>query len=214
MKQQSYFRTLVFTVFVVLATIAMILCLVLVPFTRTFLPFIVTVEIGLFLIIIYCIVSVIRKEKQFDAMSNPSNYVVKFDTCPDYFNRKYDESSRKFYCSNDYVVQHPLDSSRRAIMKLMLFDPLQQSLQFPSNHSNEYINKQNGSQVKPLPTEKFYLDVFQDKSLKGTIEKCALVDDTALTTIPDDTVEFRADYKKLPWTSVTSRCNGLYAKYM
>jgi hypothetical protein len=182
-----------------------------VPASRNYLAFIVTIEVGLFLIIAYCIVTIMNKEKLFDEMSNPKNYVVKFDDCPDYFNRKYDESTRKFYCSNEYIVEHPLDSSRQAIMKMMLYDPNNVNIQFPNNHSNEYMNVNGSVPTKPIPSEKFYVDVFQNKTLKDTSDRCSLVDDSSVKVFENDTIENRADYKKLPWTSVRSRCNGLYA---
>ncbi len=214
LKQQSYFRTLVFTVMSAFVTLVLMALLFFVPSTREFLTFIVTIVLGLFLIIIYCVVTIMKKEKQFLDMSNPENYVVKFDDCPDYFNKRYDEASRKFYCSNEYIVEHPVDKSRQAIMKLMLYDENNTSIQFPNYHSNEYLNNQGGSVSKPIPSEKFYTDVFQDKSLTNTALKCSLVDDSSVREVVDDPIENRKEYKKLPWTSVRSRCNGLYAKYL
>ena len=155
-----------------------------------------------------------RKEKQFLEMSNPENYVVKFDDCPDYFNKRYDEASKKFYCSNEYIVQHPLDNTRQAIMKIMLHDPTNTSIQFPDYHSDEYMNNKGGTTSKPIPSEKFYSDVFQTKNLKDTLQRCGLVDDSSVQQIENDPIENRKEYKKLPWTSVRSRCNGLYAKYI
>jgi len=192
----------------------MIAVVIFVPQAKQLTPLIVTIEVGLFLITIYCIRQVILKEKQFVEMSNPKNYVVNFDDCPDYFNRKYDEASRKFYCSNEYIVEHPVDTAKQAIMKLMLHDPTSTTIQFPNYHSNEYMNTKGGTSSKPIPSEKFYSEVFQDKSLTDNIKRCNIVDDSSVVDVVNDPIENRKEYKKLPWTSVRSRCNGLYARYV
>ena len=213
-KQKSYFRTLVFTVIATFVSIALMGALIISPQVKKFTVLIATIEIGLFITIVYCIRQVIRKEKQFAEMSDPNNYVVNFDSCPDYFMRKYDEMSRKFYCSNEYVVEHPVDSTKKAIMKMMLFDPTETALQFPNYHSNEYMNMQGGTSSNPIPSEKFYSDVFQDKSLPDNLKRCNLVDDSSVADVPNDPIANRKEFKKLPWTSVRSRCNGLYARYV
>lgn len=215
LKQKSYFRTLVFTIIATLISLILIAIVFFVPDAENYLLLVVTIVVGLFLIILYCIRQVLLKEKQFVQMSDPKNYVVNFDECPDYFNRKYDEASRKFYCSNEYIVEHPADSSKQAIMKVMLFDPKNTNIQFPNYHSNEYLNRQAGGAIsKPIPSEKFYTDVFRDKSLNDNVKRCNLVDDSSVKEIVNDPIENRKEYKKLPWTSVRSRCNGLYAKYI
>lgn len=214
LKQQSYFRTLVFTVMAALVSVMLMVLVFFVPQTRDYLALIITIQIGLFLIIAYCIRSVMNKEKDFDNMSNPDNYVVKFDSCPDYFNRKLDAVSKRFYCSNEYVVPHPYDPSRQVIAKMMLHDPTNVAIQFPDNHSNEYMNTQGAVASKPLPSEKFYIDVLYDKSLKTIADKCALVDESSVREVPNDPIENRKEYKQLPWTSVRSRCNGLFSKYL
>jgi hypothetical protein len=213
-KQKSYFRTLVFTIIATLISFALIAVIIFVPQAKQYTSLIVTIEVGLFLITIYCIRQVILKEKQFQQLSDPKNYVVNFDDCPDYFNRKYDEASRKFYCSNEYIVQHPIDSAKQAIMKLMLYDPTDTTIQFPNYHSNEYMNTQSGTPSKPIPSEKFYPEVFLDKSLTDNIKRCNLVDDSNVIEVANDPIENRKEFKKLPWTSVRSRCNGLYARYL
>jgi len=213
-KQKSYFRTLVFAIISTLISVGLIAVVLLVPQAKQLTTLIVTIQAGLFLITIYCIRQVILKEKQFVKMSDPQNYVVNFDDCPDYFNRKYDEASRKFYCSNEYIVEHPVDTAKQAIMKLMLHDPTNTTIQFPNYHSNEYMNTKGGTSSKPIPSEKFYSEVFQDKSLTDNIKRCNIVDDSSVVEVVNDPIENRKEYKKLPWTSVRSRCNGLYARYV
>lgn len=184
-----------------------------IPKTREFIYLFITLQIGIFLIIGYCFYAIIQKEKQFNEMANPANYVIKFDDCPDYFNKKYDAKEKRFYCANEYVVEHPLEPSKKAYMKIIKAN-LDGTLNFPFNHSNVFLNYSNNRPVPPNPTEKFYTDIFQKQEFKDTQARCTLIDETSPPPENvNDTIFRRADFKLLPWTSVKSRCNGLYGQY-
>lgn len=208
-RKVSYFRTLIFTVIAAIFS----LCLFAVLFVeggRQYLPFVVTVEMGLFLIIAYCIWLIVAREKVLDSQKDPKNYSLKFDICPDYFIKKYDEDSKKFYCSNEYTaVDKKRPSTKSYTMKIVHADtPL------PAKHSSTFkvIDPNTSTASDPDTWDKFFTNALYDATLKTDRERCKVVDPAETLATGDAGFKIGTGLKKIPWTYVRTRCDGLYGK--
>jgi hypothetical protein len=173
---------------------------------KEWLTFVVVVEIGIFSIIGYCIWLIVKREKAIESQRDPKNYSLKFDSCPDYYIKKFDDSVQKSYCSNEYAVvdkKNPL--SQKLTMKL-----IQDGSSAPQNHSTTFITKDaaTGSPKKPEPWDKFFTDELYDPVIKSDQERCDIINPSVAAK--DD--KFAGKYKSLPWTYVRTRCDGLYSK--
>jgi hypothetical protein len=173
--------------------------------TRQYLVLIIALEIGIFSIIIYCIWAIVNRERLLDKMKDPNNYVLKFDSCPDYYVKKFDTTLKKDFCSNEYIVYNKLKPLERVIMKIVDAD----KGFLPSSHVTTFYDRSTGTARTPEPSDKFLLDSMYDSVLKSNKERCDVID-PAIAERADGKL---AGYKYLPWTSVKSRCNGLYGKY-
>ena len=84
-KKISYTNTLFFTIFNAIFAIILVLLLFFRIIPSEYMYFIIGVEVGVVLIVAYCIYRIIRFEKFLEAMRNPKNLYIPFDSCPDYF---------------------------------------------------------------------------------------------------------------------------------
>jgi hypothetical protein len=163
---------------------------------REYLPFIITLEVGIFGIIAMCITQIIMNELALDRLKQLFSSRITFDTCPDYYTKR-DVGDREL-CANEYVVQDSRGS--RFIMKLYPDDdklnPIKGMRPFPTTHSYDY----KGDEPK---YEKFYLSELEnEKSFKSVEEKCAPL------YIPptDPALEYLKGYDLVPWTTIRSKC--------
>jgi hypothetical protein len=203
-RKVSYFRTLIFTVFAAVFSLGLF-AILFIEGGKQFLPFVVTVEIGLFLIIAYCIWLIVVREKFLDNQKDPKNYNMKFDICPDYYIKRYDETKKKFFCSNEYTVvdkKHP--STKSYTMKIV-----RDTMSLPSTHSSTYmtVDPNTSVAINPETWDKFFTDTLYDTSLKTDRDRCKVVD-PSVSPVPGD--KFGDGFKKVPWTYVRTRCDGLY----
>lgn len=95
----SYFNTLMFTIFTGIVSLG-VLSFLFFDFGKKFIYFIIAFEVGVFMLIAYCLYKIISGDKKINAKDK---YVVRFDECPDYYSKKIIEG--KEYCFNEYVVK-------------------------------------------------------------------------------------------------------------
>lgn len=214
-KQVSYFRTLIFTIF---AFIISLMLLALAWFKRDLVTFVTIVEVAIFVIIGYCISNIVNYEKTLQAMRSANNYVLKMDSCPDYYVKRFDPLTTKDFCSNEYrVVDKSSPTGEKVIMKILpqmkdvnmggLVVPNPGNPTFPTKHSSEFMTEEGKVSKEPRPIDKFYISALD--SFKTTKNKCELIN--PYSTIGDDS-RLR-ELKQVPWTYARSRCNGLYVDY-
>ena len=202
-RRISYVRTLVFTIVSALLSIVLF-GLIFIKGARDWLLFIIITEIGIFSIIIYCIIAIINREKKFQEMRDPKNYVVKFDNCPDYYVKRYDATTKGYFCSNEYVVVDPRNPTKKLIMKL-----------FPENdnsppqfHNPEFkIRNGTGPLTNPQPIDKFMIEDMLSK-VTTVNERCQIVN----PNVAEKSTDKLSGFKVIPWTSVQKRCDTLYSK--
>jgi hypothetical protein len=203
-RRISYFRTLIFTI--TAAIFSLTLCgLLYFKEVRDYLVFIVVLEIGIFSIIGYCIYAIVNREKLMGELKDPSNYTIGFDSCPDYYVKRYDAVSKKHFCSNEYVVRDKDNVSEKVIMKIV-----DDATTLPIIHSDTYMGTDPSRKipVTPQPSDKFLLSAFYNPLLKTNQDKCNIVDEN----VPEKASDVVQGFKAIPWTSVKARCNGLYGR--
>jgi hypothetical protein len=201
--KKSYFRTLIFTVISAIFSLALFGILFFKPEYKTF---VITVEIGIFSIITYVIYNIVQHEKLLSQMSDPSRFRFTFDSCPDYYIKRTDNSTNKDFCSNEYIVvdkESPLED--KLIMKIV-----DENTRLPSNHSPTFLTKDanTGVSIQPDKFDKFMLDDFFSPELTSIKDRCDVINPNVVT----EKDKFQG-YKNIPWTNTRSRCDGLYGKY-
>lgn len=200
----SYFRTLVFTVIAAIMSLGLF-GILFVEGGKDWMPFVIAVELGIFGIITYCITLIVQREKLLENQKDAKNYSLKFDMCPDYFIKRYDEITQKDFCSNEYsVIDLNSPFGKRVTMKIV-----GESDSLPTFHSSTYMNRDPNTKVAspPEPLDKFYTDALYDTSIKTDSERCSII---ARNASPDS--KFENKFKQLPWTYARTRCDGLYGK--
>jgi hypothetical protein len=188
-KRSSYYNTLIFTI--VAAVVSLLLLLLLfIQQMKQFLPFIITLEIGIFFVILWCITIIWLNAK--DVKNKKENAIsVKFDTCPDYFT-KINEND-KIMCKNMYPI-----TSINGVQYKMVFYPADSTI----------VNDLTPVLQKPTNLHSFELNAIE-KNNKFTTSKqrCAVLFDEKNDLTDDKSFK---DYDKLPWTTMRSKCASLY----
>ena len=192
-REISYFNTLIFTI--VSGIISLILLSTL--FFSAMKPYIVgivTVEIGIFVIIGYCIYKIVKNDNTIKDLLKKNKIVVNFDECADYYVRRIDAAG-KFICTNDYIITD--DTNQKYIMKIV---PASQDL--PGMNKINY-NNSNTSFYTNERTETYMLRELVDNSNMPTYqEKCKPL---------YESVAGFSDYKTIPWTYARSRCDTFHS---
>ena len=188
-KKTSYFNTLIFTIISGILSLALLTALFFDIF-KQYIPFIITVEIGIFAIIIYSIYRIYTNEKRYDQIKNDRNFAINFRQCPDYYVTKTIDD--KTICSNEYIMENKY--RKKEMIKIYPADVEgSTSYTFPSVHNPNFVNSAN-------PQEKFEIDSFAaNPTLPTNQKKCEAVFGNNNQFV---------HYSKLPWTSVKSRCNS------
>jgi hypothetical protein len=191
----SYFNTLIFTILAGILSLTLLILLYYKNF-RDFLPFIITLEVGIFGLIIICIFQIIYNEIFLNKLKKNMQYVMDFNTCPDYYTKR-DNGSHEI-CSADYIY---IDKNKkRWIMKIYpvndITNTLSGSRPLPSTVSFDY----KGNEPK---YEKFPLhEIENEKTLKTYSDKCGI-----LFSDPNDpTLAYLKGYNVIPWTTMNSKC--------
>lgn len=197
-KKISYFNTLIFTIVTGIVSLCL-LGLLFFDIGKEFMVFIISLEVGIFAIIGYCIYRIISHEKKKQEAAEQNLYVVNFNTCPDYYVKRV--VGDKTYCFNDYTVK---DSNGKAyIMKVYPVEVNGTPIQIPPT-----ITPSNTVANNDYLFEKFDLRALEnDNTLKTTKEKCNLIFQT-----PADRVNEYSHLPSIPWTFAQSRCESFADK--
>ncbi len=202
-RRVSYVRTLVFTIFAAVLSIALFGVLF-IRGAQDYLVAITILELGIFVIIFTCIVAIVNNEKKLASMKDPANYVIKFDECPNYYVKRYDTPTKQFFCSNEYIVADKRNPTSKLIMKINDAG----DMSAPDTHSNTFVTKNSSGITQDPPRwDKFMLnDIY--KKLDNDKERCSAVSRGGQDK-PTDAIQ---GYRTIPWTSVQERCYNLYGK--
>lgn len=181
-QRVAYFNTLVFTIISGIVSLGILIFMFFKPAAKLF-PFLITVEVGIFLIIIITITQIIKAEKEKDKYKNKKNFTINFTTCPDYYVER--NEGDKTICSNEYIVED--ENKLKHILKIL---PATET--FPETHITTYTTDS--------ATDKFNnLVIDNAKELKDNLGKCAALDGR--------NEAFKA-YSKIPWSGVHARCDS------
>lgn len=185
-QRVAFFNTLVFTIISGIVSLGILIFMFFKPAAKLF-PFLITVEIGIFLIIIVTITQIIIAEKERNKYKNKKNFSINFTSCPDYYIER--SVDGKQICSNEYIVENENKVSH--IMKIL---PAEGSYSFPDMHNPSYTDGTDKAE------DKFNnLIIANSAVLKDNAEKCAAVFGR------NDS--FTA-YSHIPWNGVQARCDA------
>ena len=190
----AYFNTLIFTIVTGVISLG-VLALLIFPFGKDYMAFIITFEIGVFIIIGICIYNIVKAENE---KSKQKEIYVKFDQCPDAYSRH--TSNNMVFCKNFYKVKdasgndfiariYPLkDGNNNEIVPLMTFTATQLYDVSASNYTNFELG-----------------GIDKDINLKTGAERCQLL----FTKPTSSNLNPYMDYNLLPWTYTRSRCASM-----
>jgi hypothetical protein len=191
----SYFNTLVFTIITGVASLVL-LSLLFFDIGKEFIYFIITFEIGIFVIIAYCITKIILGEMS--KKKNTTGYVVSFDQCPEYYVKENIEGVE--YCNNEFTTVDKI-TGRKYLMKL-----------FPAEINNFPVEPEQTVIKGPKAGSTTY-DYFpmrnleNDPDFRTMEEKCNLL--FKAPTSNEDKYKEHTFYTYIPWTYAKSRCQSL-----
>lgn len=190
----SYFNTLIFTIVSSIVSVILLLLLFLKGF-RPYLPFFITIEIGIFTIIGLCIAMIVINEKRKNEDKAKALQNFTFNSCPDYYLQK--NVGQDEICSNEYIIQD--SNKKKYIMKIYPNSSDFPSSILPTVHSYEYL----GTEPKH---EKFKLnELMGEKTLTTPAQKCG-----PLFTEPTDTnLQYLKGYTAVPWITAWAKCDSL-----
>jgi len=195
-REISYFNTLIFTI--VAGVVSLILLSTLFfSAMKPYLVGIVTIEIGIFIIIGYCIYKIVKNDNTIRDLMKKNKIVINFDECGDYYVKRTD-SAGKMYCTNDYIITD--DTNRKFIMKIV-----GSNMNVPGMNKINYSSS-NTAFYRDDRTETYMLRELADNSNMPTYqEKCKpLYEDVS-------GLEVYKPYKNIPWTYARSRCDSFYS---
>ena len=194
-KKISYFNTLMFTIFTAIASLG-VLSFLLFDFGKKFLYFIIAFEVGVFILIGYCIYKIIKGDKK--AKDNKTKYVVRFDECPDYYSKKIINGDD--FCFNEYLVKD--DQGKPLLIKLT-----------PAEIDGTAISPESYATLNNnVPTtddyRKFKLHRLEtDEKIADFSDKCKLV--FSKPNVSDSKYDNYTHYPDIPYTYIKSRCASL-----
>lgn len=194
-RKMSYYNTLIFTIIAGIVSVCLLLLLLFKDFKK-YLPFIVTLEVGIFAIIATCIITIFVNESVLNKLKKQMGYQISFTSCPDYYTKR--TIGDKEICSNDYVYFN--DKKQPFIMKIYPIDdksnPTKGARPLPTTHVYEY----KGDEPK---WEKFPLnELDSEQSFKDYSQKCA-----PLFSDPSEpNLQYLKGYSVIPWTTMRSKC--------
>lgn len=194
-RKVSYYNTLIFTIVAAIISVLLLLGLMF-KGGRDYLPFIITLEVGIFSIIAYCIILIIQGERKSNKQKLYALSQLSFNICPDYFVKR--TIGDREICSNEYVVKD--DKNRRSIIKIFPEDdklnPIGGLRPLPETHSFNY----KGDEAK---YDKFYLsEIESEKLLTAASDKCSIL----YKTPTDPALSYLKGYNLTPWTTMRAKC--------
>lgn len=195
-KKISYFNTLIFTI----VTGIISLCIVGLLFFEVgqkMIYFIIAFEIGVFILITYCIYRIASADKKLS--KSKDGYVLKFNECPDYFSRYINPNENgRVECINNYIVK---DRNGQVYLSTIT----------PAKYENENVTVPGTVPEIPSTTAPPYTRVVlnaleKDENFPKNDDKCGLIFKTPVAKEPK-TTPYRA-YASVPWTYMRSRCES------
>lgn len=200
-NKQSYMHTLIFTI---ISGIFSILLLLALSFKggRDYLPFIVTLEVGIFIIIIVCIYQIYKRAKLQEIFKQRGIKSIDFNICPDYFTKRADGD--RDFCANEYIQTD--ENMQSKIIKIYPADDVIDGKRvFPSTNNRDIATIVNNGRTSPncQKCDGFYLDELdREPSLKTPREKCG-----PLFNPPSGSnLSYLSGYHLLPWTTMKAKC--------
>jgi hypothetical protein len=202
-QRKSYENSLIFTGIAAGLSLLIFAALAFNGMWQQYLVFFVTLELGIFAIIGLCLTRLLTYNKEFDKLKDPKNYKLSFDSCPDYYAKRFDPVAKQYFCSNEHiVVNHQNPSKPRRIMKIV-----DENTSLPDVHNpNLILSKQS-------PVDKFTMNTLYADTIKTDNMRCQIVSPKGSAFAGSDTDPVKKmydEFKKVPWTEVQSRCSGLY----
>lgn len=189
----SYFNTMIFTIITGIFSLLLLLVL-LFQGGRQFLPLIITVEVGAFLIILVCIAQIIVNERRKNKNSGDLASFIKFVNCPDYYMKRF--INEKEFCSNEHSYVDPM-TKEVFIMKIIHVDEVTPLPQKHQALTNDGIKSS---------VDKFHLtEIDNDKLFKTASDKCQVLFSAPASLELQDF----SHYRFLPWTTMQSKCRGI-----
>lgn len=194
-KKVSYFNTLVFTIVSAIISVLLLLVLLMKDGNKM-LPFIITLEIGIFCIIALCIVQIVMNERLNNRLKANKNMQMDFSTCPDYFTKR--TFDNRELCANEYITVD--ERGQKYIMKMYPEDDTTQGTSgarpLPPSHTFDY-------KTDDPKYEKFFLtEIDSEKLLTTPGQKCA-----PLFAKPSDpNLQYLKGYDLVQWTTMRSKC--------
>ena len=185
----AYFNTLVFTIISGIISLGILIFMFFKPAAKLF-PFLITVQIGIFLIIIISIYQIVSAEKLKDKYKDTKNFAINFSLCPDYYVERNINGTK--VCSNEYIVED--DNRVKKIMKILPADDVQKGISyaFPMVHTTNYTTDSAIDKFKNT-----VIEIAPD--LKDNADKCAAIYGRN---------NRYTDYSRIPWTALTQRCDS------
>lgn len=197
-KKVAYFNTLIFTIVTGIISL-IVMSLLLFQIGKTFMVFIITFEIGVFVIIGICIYNIVKAEKE---KSKKHDYMINIDQCPDYYSKIKNTTNNRDYCVNwfrgkdmygEETIQrlYPMKTKTNADIAVLDSFPATDIENQPSTTLNDYRSFD-------------LLKLQEDKNFDQSA-KCSFLFKKATGTNSAD----YEDYYLVPWTYARSRCQSL-----
>ena len=191
----SYFNTLIFTI--VSGIISLLLLMILFfDFGKQNAYFIITIEVGIFMVIAICVYQIIRNESLLNSRKQLSNAKLSFSECPEYFTKT--NLGDSVICMNNYKSQEP--NGVQYIIKIYdSSEEIPATLQNPQINYTEATTKKDGFKL---------YEIEQTPEFKNAIDQCAyIINEPKPTT--GTAVQFQSKfegYSKTPWLHAKARC--------
>jgi len=197
-RKVSYFNTLIFTILAGIVSLVLLALLFFKGFAE-YLPFIITLEVGIFGLIVICIVQIILNEAFLEKIKK--GLTIKFNTCPDYYTKR--DNGTEEICSSDYIY---IDKNKKKwIMKIYPEDdplnPVRGARPLPQTVTFDY----KGGEPK---YEKFPLhEIENEKTFKSYTDKCGPL----MKDPQEPSLAHLKGYSVLPWTTMNSKCASAFS---
>ena len=185
-----------FTIFTGIASLG-VLSFLFFDFGKKFIYFIIAFEVGVFILIAYCIYKIIKGDKK--NKDNKDKYVVRFDECPDYYSKKIINGDD--YCFNEYLVKDKV--GKPVLIKISPHEMNGTTLTPEKTTLLTNIAEQSAP-----PYSKFKLHKLEtDDNILKFEDKCKLLFNAPSTSDPKYTDYLHYPY--IPYTYAKSRCASL-----
>jgi hypothetical protein len=192
----SYFNTLIFTIVTGVISLC-ILGVLFFEFGQKMIYFIIAFEVGVFILIGYCIYKIVSGNNKLAVRKN--NYSLKFNECPDYYTKQM--INGETYCVIDYISK-----DRNGLYFMSRLTPTTNA-QGEAMEPPKTVIVNTSSTTSPTGIEKIPLyKLERDEAISSSRDKCKL-----LYSVPKDTAAKYVPYNGyslMPWTYMHSRCES------